>query len=331
MNEIRGKETKIFDPAEGFAPLTDALVVTDSTVVKRGNQWWMYLAGKRNDKSAIHLFSASLPEGAPLAATGWTSTPDREDSTKIGLLAQYDVSRAWDLEGGRHCPSYVKGWDPQRNAWVERIYYAGGAEHVWGPYTIGYLEWNGHEWAQQPEPCFVANEDWEHGTVYEPNLIYADGKWKLWYVCGSFGESYLAHGFAESADGRSNWTRKMFFPPEEGVFDFCPIETQAGYEAVFTRLPYPGGPTAERGGLWWCEAKTPASEISAWSEPVQIMTVENRGWHTAPWKPSFRYGEIDPNKMFVFFDGQRSEGEPGWFPYQFTLGCLEISRPRLRR
>ena len=36
-----GKETKIFDPADGFAPLTDALVLTDSSVVKRGNRWWM--------------------------------------------------------------------------------------------------------------------------------------------------------------------------------------------------------------------------------------------------------------------------------------------------
>lgn len=331
MKETSGKETKIFDPAEGFAPLTDALVVTDSTVVKRGNRWWMYLAGKRNDKSAIHLFSASLPEGAPLAATGWTITRDHADATKIGLLAEYEVSRAWDWAGGRHCPSYVKGWDPQRGAWVERIYYAAGAEHVWGPYTIGYLEWDGQEWVQQPEPCFVANEPWEHGTVYEPNLIYADGKWKLWYVCGTVGENYLAHGFAESEDGRSNWTRKLFCAAEEGVFDFCAIETQTGYEAVFTRLAYPRGAAPERAGLWWCEAKMPASEMAGWSAPVQIMSAQDRGWHSAPWKPCLRYGEADPNEMFVFFDGQRSESEPDWFPYQFTLGCLEISRPQSRR
>ena len=54
---------------------------------------------------------------------------------------------------------------------------------------------------------FFANEDWEHGSVYEPNVVYADGKWKMWYVAGSNVEDYLVKGFAESADGRTNWTR----------------------------------------------------------------------------------------------------------------------------
>ena len=26
---------------------------------------------------------------------------------------------------------------------MERIYYAGAAENLWGPYTIGFLEWDG--------------------------------------------------------------------------------------------------------------------------------------------------------------------------------------------
>ena len=46
----------------------------------------------------------------------------------------------------------------------------------------------------QPEPAFIANEEWEHGSVYEPNLIYHDGKWKMWYVAGSNQEDYLVHG-----------------------------------------------------------------------------------------------------------------------------------------
>jgi hypothetical protein len=45
-----------------------------------------------------------------------------------------EASHAWDLKGGRHCPSYVRGWDPDRGIWVERIYYAGGAANVWDPY-----------------------------------------------------------------------------------------------------------------------------------------------------------------------------------------------------
>lgn len=124
--------------------------------------------------------------------------------------------------GGRHCPSYVKGWDPTRRAWVERIYYAGAAENLWGPYTIGFLEWAGDQWTDQREPAFAAKEDWEHGSVYEPNLIFHDGKWKMWYVAGSNQENYLVQGYAESADGRTGWTKHaVFAPPEMKMFDFC--------------------------------------------------------------------------------------------------------------
>ena len=92
------------------------------------------------------------------------------------------LSRPWDRNGGRHCPSYVKGWDARKDEWVERIYYAAAAENLWGPYTIGFLQWDGEKWVDHPEPAFTANEEWEHGSVHEPNLIYHEGKWKMWYV-----------------------------------------------------------------------------------------------------------------------------------------------------
>ena len=71
---MRGTETKIFDPADGFGPLTDTFILTDASVVKRGNRWWMYLAGRALNRTSIELFSASLPEGAPLTARGWKLT-----------------------------------------------------------------------------------------------------------------------------------------------------------------------------------------------------------------------------------------------------------------
>src|SRR6266496_1737002 len=91
-----GKETKIFDPADGFAPLTDAFIITDASVVKRGNRWWMYLAGRAMNRVSIQLFSAALPEGAPLATTGWTLTAKSDDKTKIADLAGQEISKAWD-------------------------------------------------------------------------------------------------------------------------------------------------------------------------------------------------------------------------------------------
>jgi hypothetical protein len=120
------------------------------------------------------------------------------------------------------CPSHARGWDPTKRKWVERIYYAGAADNLWGPYTIGFLEWDGEKWIDQPQPAFTAKEDWEHGSVYEPNLIYHEGKWRMWYVAGSNHADYLIQGYAESDDGRTGWSEHVVFaPPEMKMFDFC--------------------------------------------------------------------------------------------------------------
>ncbi len=215
---------------------------------------------------------------------------------------------------------------------MERIYYAGGADNPWGPYTIGYLEWGGARWIDQVAPAFVAKEDWEHGSVYEPNVVYADGAWKMWYVAGSNQEDYLVQGFAESPDGRSGWTRhKIFFPPDDRVFDFCVVPGRHGYEEVFSRVWMAKAPPAATTGLWWCRADSPSSDLADWSAPVQIMTAEDCGWHSGPWKPCLRYDEADPDHMFVFFDGQYSRDDGSPFPFVFTLGCLELDRPSRRR
>ncbi|HMG32999.1 MAG TPA: hypothetical protein VKM94_03600 [Blastocatellia bacterium] len=325
---VPAKITKIFDPADGFGAVSDAFILTDSTLARRGNRWWMYLAGRARSSQSIDLFSASLPQDAPLSAGGWTVTAVPDDKTRIARLAGYERSKDWDLRGGRHCPSYVVGWDPQRRAAVERIYYAGGATNVLGPYAIGYLEWDGSKWVDQPAPVFKANEDWERGSVYEPNLIYHDGKWRMWYVAGSNQQDYLVHGYSESADGRTNWSRhQMFFSPEQKVFDFCVVKTSHGFEAAFSRVWLGKPPRPAETGLWWCHAREPSSKISDWSKPLQIMTAQDDGWYTGPWKPSLRYGEEDDKKMFVFFDGQYLKKEPSPFPYVFTLGCLEMQRP----
>jgi hypothetical protein len=322
------QETKIFDPADGFAPLVDPYIVADPSVIRRGHRWWMFLAGKVGGREGIQLFSASLSDGAALSATGWTLTPDPDDPSRVAMLASQVASAPWDLKGGRHCPSYVKGWDPGRGEWLERIYYAGGADAVWGPYTIGYLEWDGTRWVEQPEPVFVATEAWEHGSVYEPNLIYADGSWKMWYVAGSNQEDYLVQGFSESKDGRTGWApHGIFCPADQRVFDFCVHRRSHGYETVFSRVWLADGVPPPDTGLWWCESNTPSSRMSDWSRPVQILSAEDRGWRTGPWKPSVGYGETDPGRLFVFFDGAYRRTGGGAFPYVFTVGCLEMDRP----
>lgn len=322
-----GTEVKIFDPRDP-STASEGAELLDASVVKRGEQWWMYLAGQAGGFGATDIYSASLPPESQLSARGWK--PSRDVAGTLAPVAARRLSSVWDGKGGRHCPSYAKGWDPGEGQWVERIYYAGAAENLWGPYTIGFLEWDGEAWKDQPEPSFSANEEWEHGSVYEPNLIYHDGKWKMWYVAGANHENYLVQGYAESQNGRDGWSRHIVFAqPEMKMFDFCVRPRGNAFEAIFARVWMGGGAPPLETGLWWCRADQPSSALSDWSKPVQIMTAEDRGWHTGPWKPSFQFvGETD-GRVLVFFDGAYRTSDPGPFPFAFTLGCLVTSLPAI--
>jgi hypothetical protein len=286
----------------------------------------MYLAGQPESSGATQLFSASLPSGAALSALGWQLT--RSANGELTPLCEQNMSRTWDAQGGRHCPSYVRGWDPRQGKWVERIYYAGAAQNLWGPYTIGFLEWDGNRWVDQPAPAFTANEDWEHGSVYEPNLIYHDGKWKLWYVAGSNHENYLIHGYAESEDGVSGWSKhSVFAPPEMKMFDFCVRERAGAFDAIFARVWVGQGNAPPETGLWWCRADAPSGKFSDWTRPIHVMSAEDCGWHSGPWKPSLAFNQQNPGHAFVFFDGLYRTNSTGPFPFAFTLGCLELDLP----
>lgn len=286
----------------------------------------MVLAGQSEGYGATDLYSAKLPKGMSLSAAGWT--PIRDSAGQLAPLSARNRSFSWDGGGGRHCPSYVKGWDPDKEAWVERIYYGGATENLWGPYTIGFLQWDGEQWQDQPEPAFAANEDWEHGSVYEPNLVYHDGKWKMWYVAGSNHEDYLVQCYAESADGCTGWSRHTpFATPEMKMFDFCVRQREPGFEAVFARVWMGRGEMPPETGLWWCRAEKPSGALSDWDEPIHIMTGEDCGWHTGPWKPSLQFAGDTGRRAFVFFDGLYRTSDPGPFPFAFTLECAEFELP----
>jgi len=317
--------SKIFDPRD---PSTAAhgSDLLDASVTKRGNGWWMVLAGQSGGYGATDLFSAKLPAGTSLSAAGWK--PLRDSTGQLVPLSARDRSAQWDGKGGRHCPSYVKGWDPDKEALVERIYYAGAAENLWGPYTIGFLVGDGEQWQDQSEPVFAADEDWEHGSVYEPNLVYHDGKWKMWYVAGSNHDDYLVQCYAESSDGRRGWSKHApFATPEMKMFDFCVRQRAEGFEAVFSRVWMGRGEMPPETGLWWCRGEKPSGALSDWNEPIQIMTGEDCGWHAGPWKPSLQFAGDIGRRAFVFFDGSYRTSDPGPFPFAFTLGCAELELP----
>lgn len=45
------------------------------------------------------------------------------------------------------------------------------------------------------------------------------------------------------------------------------------------------------------------------------------------WKPVLRCSEIDPQRMFIFYDGAYPSTPEDVIPINFTLNCLEIDRP----
>jgi len=315
------RETKIFDPRDGSTGSGGAELL-DPSVVKRGDRWWMTLAGQAHGFGPPQIYSAELPAGAPLSASGWTLA--RTETGDVAPLAPESRTGAWDGDGGRHCPSYVKGWDPRAGKWVERIYYAGAREYIWGPYTIGYVEWDGAEWVEGENPVFHANEEWEHGSVYEPNLIYHDGKWKMWYVAGANRDDYLVHGYAESEDGRAWGKHRAFAPAEMKMFDFCVRPHGDGFAAAFTRVWVAQSEAPAETGLWLCRANSASGVLADWGEPVQMMTAEDRGWHKGPFKPSLVFDEQQPGRAFVFFGGSYRTSDPGPFPFAFTTGCVEL-------
>ena len=158
--------------------------------------------------------------------------------------------------------------------------------------------------------------------------MYHDGKWKMWYVAGANHEDHLVHGYAESADGLGGWTdHTLFAAPEMKMFDFCVRQRDGRFEAVFARVWMGRGEMPPETGLWWCCAEKPSGTLSDWSEPIQIMTGEERGWHAGPWKPSLHFAGETGRRGFVFFDGSYRTSDPGPFPFAFTLGCAEIELP----
>ena len=150
------QESKIFGPRDPSTPAFGNDLI-DASATSRGECWWMILAGQPGSYGATDLFSAKLPHSAPLSAAGWI--PLLNSAGRLEPLSPRKRSAPWDGKGGRHCPSYVQGWDPDKDTRVERIYYSGGAHNLWGPDTIGYLEWDGEQWLDQSEPAFEANQD----------------------------------------------------------------------------------------------------------------------------------------------------------------------------
>lgn len=342
-------KTKVFDPSDrtGFGTVTNIDVFTDATLMKRDGRWTL-MGGVSTAAGRLSIASASLPEGAPLSATGWRIDAVPGDPTVAALLVPDPALEAWDGRGGRHCASHVRGWDPGadggRGAWEERIYYAGANPRFGGPYSIGYVVWDGTAWVvpdDVPQPVMTATEPWEnpdgrYGGVYEPNLIYHRGSWRMWYVAGPpDAHGQMPHGYAESVDGRTGWRKKVYWPAEQDVFDNAVIASPKpgqvhgrgrGLETVFSRFALSFQPEDDW-GIWWHRAARLHDTPERWGEPVQIVRANDGSqWHAlGVWKPTIAYSDTDPERAFVFFDGGFLDGgRPN-----YTTGCVECEIVRV--
>ena len=317
----------VFDGLTGYGKISRVRDFTDITLARRGNQWWMYGAGLITEPSpGINLVSAFLAAGAPLRAAGWSMTtlPGKED--QAAALMPAAGAGHWDT--GRHCPCYVRGWDASasdgKGAWRERLYYAGSATTFGEPYTIGFAEWDGSRWTPQEAPCLKASEPWEHGNVAEPNVIFHDDRWHMWYCAGPDAQMRYAQGHAVSDDGTNWWQRSVFFPLEQEVLDYSVIAANGRYEAVFARGNPNSSHRGPKDGLWWSYAAKSPETVESWSDPQRIFSVTPAmpAWCAdAIWKPSFRYDENDPTLMWLFFDG--AAAGTGGRPV-FSVGATEF-------
>ena len=99
-------------------------------------------------------------------------------------------------------------------------------------------------------------------------------------------------GYAESEDGSTGWSKhEVFAAPEMKMFDFCVRQRGDAFDAIFARVWVGEGTPPPETGLWWCRADRPSAHFPTGAQPVQIMTAEDRGWHSGPWKPSFQFHE----------------------------------------
>lgn len=333
-------KVKLFDTDEGFGEITNIRAVADPDVVKIGDQWWMFL-GAPGDRSTegqvpkVNLFSATLPPLEPLSSTKWSLTTSPDGKVAIPLV-ELPADGAWD-SCGLHTPAYARGWDPTVNegegGWRERIYYCGQpTPDLSGPLAIGFLEWNGSRWVRQSdEPAFAPSEDWEENNVWEPLVNYHDGKWRLWYTARPAGmlSSDQTIGYAESSDGRTNWSkRKIVWPVADSVFDHEVLPANDRFEMVIARRCFTGPSYTPDAGLWWLSSDLPSGDREDWTEkPVRILDPgDGTPWHADSfWRPCVQYSDTDPNLMYVFFNGTYPSLKPPGTPWfeALAVGRME--------
>lgn len=210
----------IFGMLDGFKPITNLLGAGDPNVHKIDDQWWMFFGGFQKTLKN-NLFSATLPKGEPLHnGMTWEITADPGRPHKALALVDQPDKGEWD-HYGLHEPCFVDGLtaSPEgQQVRCRRIYYAGrSSRRVLGndaPYSIGFLESTSAGWWRHGEPVVVG--DARNPSALGPKVLYADGKWRMWFRAApqepAKGDRPIAEiRYTESDDGVRGWTEPTSF------------------------------------------------------------------------------------------------------------------------
>ncbi|MCE7011386.1 hypothetical protein LWC34_52545 [Kibdelosporangium philippinense] len=310
----------LWDMVDGPMP-RGLLGVGDPDVHDIDGQWTMFLGGF-STRFRNRLYRAKLVEGA------WVF--DTDSRGRVAALAPDAPRGSWDA-GGMHTPSYV----PPAGGHGERIYYTGRltSKH-YGPksrYSIGVLERRDGEWVRRDSPVIVG--DSRRSSVLEPLVVYAEGRYRMWYQANphEVGPGELPDyelRYTESSDGLTGWTPPaVFADSSEGFFDNTVVRRGDEWVMVLARgSNLHGTPDFPEQGLWWMTARHPSGRRSEWSAPQRLLDTDLPG--TPSWFGHGTYGPSlafeDPESATVFFSGTRRA--PHW-PVLALQRLLRLRRP----
>jgi hypothetical protein len=286
----------------GISQLRNMANVADPSVTRRDGGYWMVLGAMDPARHVIDLYSAE----SATPTDDWRIVTEPDDPKTALRIAEPPKPGDWDATG-YHCPSYANGFDGDGNP-VERIYYASSAEwtSLYGPYQIGFLQWDGRTWQRHPAPVFSATQPWELGTVLEPNVHYADGRWLMHYTAGLGEGRRTSTAVVASADGIGDWW--PLDTPNADRFDTFVLADRAA--VVVSRHPLDGNFT-EDDGLWLLRGET--------SRQI-LRTTDGTAWHNlGAWKPT---ALLDGEELVVFCTVMQG-GNTGPVPL-FGIGCVVV-------
>ncbi|MBB4935528.1 hypothetical protein F4561_006422 [Lipingzhangella halophila] len=272
----------IWSMLDGYRPITNLLGAGDPNVHKIDNQWWMFFGGfQRNFTN--NLFSASLPKGASLGENPrWTIRTDPARPHTALPLVDQPAKGEWD-HYGLHEPCFVSGFTTTpagERVPCRRIYYTGRSSRTTlgndTPFAIGVLEQTPDGWRRHPDPVVVG--DSENPSALGPKVIFADGKWRMWFRAApgepAKGDTPVAEiHYTESEDGIGGWTPPRPFYSRADLFAHAYVlKTASRYEMLLSKSPNLfGEPHYPQQGLWLATSDTPSGDVADWSTPEMLL------------------------------------------------------------